>query len=106
GVRAGRRHLDRRGPAELAAPDDQRVLEHPALLQVLEERAERLVELAAKAAMADFEVVVVVPRLAGARPDLDEAHALLDQPARNQELPRLGPVAVHVADRLGLARNV
>ena len=34
-----------------------------------------------------FDVVVVVPRLAGAAPDLHEAHAALQQPPRDQQLP-------------------
>ena len=41
GVRAGVRQLDRRRAAELAAPDDQRVVEQPALLQVGEQRGDR-----------------------------------------------------------------
>ena len=35
--------LDHRRPAELAAPDDQRVVEHPALLEVLDQRGAGLV---------------------------------------------------------------
>ena len=48
-------------------------------------------------AMVHFDVVVVVPRLAGAVPDLHEAHAALDQPAGDQDLPGLHARAVHVA---------
>ena len=51
-------------------------------------------------AMVDLDVVVVVPRLAFAVPDLHEAHAALDQPAGDQDLPRLRAGAVHVADVL------
>ena len=53
-------------------------------------------------AVADFEVVVAVPRLALAVPDLHEPHAALDQPPGDQHLPRLHAGAVHVADRLRL----
>ena len=56
--------------------------------------------------MVDFEVVVVVPGLPGAVPDLDEAHAALDQPAGDQDLPRLHAVAVQLADVLRFARDV
>src|SRR5947209_13136911 len=40
-VRSGRGELDRRRPPELAAPDDERLLEHPARLEVLQKRADR-----------------------------------------------------------------
>ena len=53
-----------------------------------------------QAAVADFEVVVVVPRLARAVPDLHEPHAALDQPPGDQDLPGLHAGAVHVADVL------
>src|SRR3954454_6411820 len=81
-VRAGGGELDGGGAAELAAPDDQGVLEHPALLQILEERADGLVALAAELAVAGLEVVVIVPRLPGAVPELDEADSALEQPPR------------------------
>ena len=54
-------------------------------------------------AVVDLEVVVAVPRLAGAVPDLHEAHAALDQPAGDEHLPGLHAGAVHVADVLRLA---
>ena len=38
--------LGHRGAAELAAPDDEGVVEHPALLQVLDQRRGALVDLA------------------------------------------------------------
>jgi hypothetical protein len=37
---------------------------------------------------------------------LDEAHAALEQPAGDEHLPRLHAFAVHLADCLGLARDV
>ena len=39
-------------------------------------------------------------------PDLHEAHAALQQPAGDQDLPRLRARAVHLADVLRLARHV
>src|SRR6185503_8756595 len=78
-VRTGRRQLDRRRAAEFAAPDDERVVEHAALLEVPEQGADRLIALPGEAAMIDLEVVVVVPRLPLAMPDLDEAHAFFEQ---------------------------
>ena len=82
-----RRQLGDGRPAELAAPDHQRVVEQAALLQVGQERGDRPVPLAGELAVVRFEVVVVVPGLAGAAPDLDEPHAALEQPPGDQELP-------------------
>jgi hypothetical protein len=53
-----------------------------------------------------LEVVVAVPRLALAVPHLHEAHAFLDHAAGVQHLPRLHTLAVHLADVLGLLRQV
>ena len=56
--------------------------------------------------MTDFKIVVAVPRLAGAVPQLHEPHASLDQPAGDQQLPGLDAGAVHVADVLRLAADI
>ena len=50
-----------------------------------------------------FEVVVVVPRLSAAAPDLHEAHAALQQPPRDEQLPAVHAGAVHLAHGLRLA---
>ena len=64
--------LDHRRAAELAAPDDQRVVEQPALLQVLDQRRRRLVGRAAVALQVAGDVRVRVPAFVI---DVDEAHA-------------------------------
>ena len=48
--------LDRGGPAELAAPEYQRVLEQTALFQVRDERSNGLINLSSQAAMGGFDV--------------------------------------------------
>ena len=53
-----------------------------------------LVALAGQLAVVDLDVVVVVPRLAVAVPDLHEPHAALDQPPGDQQLPGLHAGAV------------
>ena len=90
--------LDHRRAAELAAPDDQRVVEQAALLQVLDQRRAGLVGVARSSFFRSAdEVAVLVPRLVE---DLHEPHAPLDQPAGQQavvgerRLARLG--AVHL----------
>src|ERR1051326_764885 len=47
-VIAAGRVLRPRAATELAAPDDQRLVQHPALLEVADESRDRLVDLAAK----------------------------------------------------------
>src|SRR6185295_5075962 len=87
---------------EFTAPDDQCVLQHAALLQILQQSANRLIALAGKLAVVDLDVVVAVPRLALAVPDLHEAHTTLEQPARGQQLPTLYVVAIGRTHRRGL----
>ena len=72
-----------RRPAELAAPDDQRLVQQAALLQVRQQGRDRLVGLPGVVAVVQ-DVAVVVPRLAVAVIDLRHAHAALRQPAGHQ----------------------
>ena len=83
----------RRRPAELAAPDDQRVVEQAARLQVRQQRRDRPVALLGVVAVVG-DVAVIVPRLAVAVVDLHHAHAALDQPAGDQA--GVGELAVAV----------
>ena len=80
--------LAHRRAAELAAPDDQRVVEQAALLQVADQRRRGPVDLAADlsrspSGLAGVAVVVPVGVV-----ELDEAHAALDQPAGQQAVVR------------------
>src|SRR5436189_3178545 len=50
-------HLAHRRPAELAAPDDERVIEQAAFLQVLHKSGGRLIDLAADAVEPLVEVL-------------------------------------------------
>ena len=77
-VGARRRQLNRRSASKLPAPDHQRVLQHPALFQIAQQRADGLVAIAGQTLVIFFDVVVIVPRLALAVPDLDEAHSALE----------------------------
>ena len=98
--------LDRRRAAEFAAPDHQRVVEHAPLLQIGQQGGDRLVDLAGELAVIRFDVVVVVPRLAGAVPELHEAHAALEEPPGDQRLPAMHAAAIQVAHVLRLAGEV
>src|ERR1041384_1092215 len=89
-VAAGRRGELRRGrSSELARPEDERVFEHPALLEIGEERRDRLVAFQREPSVVLRDLVVVVPRLTGARPDLDEPYSALEEPPRHEHLPPL-----------------
>src|SRR5688572_16387761 len=56
--------------------------------------------------MVFFDLLMTVPRLSFAMPDLDETHSSFEQPARDQELPGLRPATVKVADVLRLTQNI
>ena len=69
--------------AEFAAPNDQRVVQQPALLQVLDQRGGRLIGVAALAGDLRWADIVLIP---AAMEKLDEPHAALRQPAREQAI--------------------
>ena len=76
-----------RRAAELGGPDDERVVEHAALLQVGEQRGDRLVDVLGERGVL-VHVAVRVPVARGAGVDqLDETHAALGEPARDEALP-------------------
>src|SRR2546429_9523855 len=56
--------------------------------------------------MIRLDIVVAVPRLYVAVIALHEAHAALDEPARDQQLAALDVFAVSLANRCGLAAGV
>jgi hypothetical protein len=106
GIGAWGGEFDGGGASEFAAPDDQGFVEQPALFEVLEQGADGLVAFAGEAAVIDFEVVVIVPGLAGAVPDLDEADAAFDEASGDEDLPGLLALAVHGPDGFGFARDI
>ena len=73
----------RRAP-ELPAPDHQRLVEHAARREVVEEGRDGLVDGVAVATEGGLEVLVLVP---SAVVQLDEANARLGQSAREEALP-------------------
>ena len=83
----GQRALRVDRAAELAAPDDQRVVQHTALLQILNQRGRWLVRLQALAANLLRQIAVLIPT---AMEELDEAHAALGQAARQNAVGRVG----------------
>ena len=92
--------LGHRRAAELAAPDDQRVVEHAALLQVGDQRRRRADRL--RSAIAGDVVLDVAVMVPVAVIELDEPHAALGQPPRQQAVRRERAVAA-LACRTGRA---
>ena len=94
-----------RRSAELAHHDHERLVEQPALVQVVQEGGEAAVEGRDQAdALLRADVAVVEPgdeilmRVPAAVGDGDERDAPLDQPAGQQEALAEGPAAVAVAE--------
>src|SRR5712671_2437816 len=56
--------------------------------------------------MRFLDPFMTVPRLAGAVPKLNEAHAALEQPPRDQRLPAMNPRAIHLSNRFRLATDI
>ena len=66
-IGSGRWQFDDRRAAKFAAPDNQGFLQHSALLQILNQSRNRLIAFLRQIAMADFDVIVIVPTAAPRR---------------------------------------
>ena len=101
--------LGHRRAAELAGPDDQRVVEHAALLQVGDQRHAGAVDLLGLQRDALLHAAVMVPVLVI---ELDEPHAALGQPAGEQAVrgeravARLAAVELETFCRLRRSRSI
>ena len=82
--------LAHRGAAEFAAPEDQRVIEEAALLEVVDQGGRGLVDVFGAHLHAVVEVAVQVP---GAVVELDHAHAAFGESAGHQAVRGEGAVA-------------
>jgi hypothetical protein len=72
--------------AKFTTPDYERVVEQASLFQVREERGAGLIRILGLGTNLFRKVVVMVP---GAVAKLDESHAALGQPARQQAVVRV-----------------
>src|ERR1700730_4188837 len=79
----GSASLRDRHTAELAAPNDERAVQQPSLLQVFDQGGCRLICFAGTVTEAIFQVRMCVPYLV-LDEKLHEAYATLDQAARHQ----------------------
>ena len=94
--------LEHGRPSEFPTPNDQGVLEHVSLLEILNQCPSRFVSQAAASIHVFDQTTVVVP---ASMVEVDEAHATLGQPASEQTIGGIGTVAgfgaVHFEDVLG-----
>ncbi len=89
--------------AKLTAPNDEGAVEEAALFEVGEKGGERAVDLTGLGGEFLVEVLVVVPAVV---PDLDDAHAALNETAGDEELFALLARAVGGAGGLGFFGDV
>src|SRR6266567_8607212 len=76
------------GAAEFTTPNHERIVEHTALLEVLDKRGARLVSFLRLGADRLRQVAVLVPAL---MVELDETHAALGKAASQHAVRREGP---------------
>src|SRR5437763_4839208 len=99
--------LDHRCAPKFSAPDYERVLQHPALFQVLDQRGAGLVRVAAILLEVSDQIAVLVP---GFVEKLNKAHATFNEPPREQTIIRKGRLArlsaVHFKDVLWFFANI
>src|SRR6516165_3403454 len=77
------------GPAELSAPQDQRIVQEAALLEVLDQGGRGLIDVLALAADLPGQVAVLVP---AAVHELNEADAALDHAAGQEAVAGIAAV--------------
>ncbi len=68
--------------SEFAAPDDQRVVQHAALLEVFQQRVTGLIDVLALAGHPSGDIGMMVPVVVI---DLNESHAAFGQSSRHQD---------------------
>jgi hypothetical protein len=73
--------LGHRGAAELSSPDDKRLFQQAAALQILEKSSDRPIHRAASLSMCGLDAAMRIPLAAGAAVDLYEPNSTLDQAA-------------------------
>ena len=106
--------LAERHPPELPAPDHEGAFEQAALLEVGQQRGDRLIHLARMLPVVGLDALVRIPGLfemPAPRVQLHKPHSPLHQPAGDQAVPpklvgRSLPHAVRLLRRLGLLRQV
>ena len=92
-VRGGERALGIDRAAEFAAPDDQRIVEQAAVLEIFDQRGRGLIGVAALPFQCARQVAVLVPAHVE---ELNEPHAAFGQPAGQQAVGGIGAGLLHL----------
>ena len=87
--------FDRGRSAKFTAEDDQCILKHSALFQILEEGSRGLVNFFRQIAVGFLDALMAVSGLAGPMPKLDKTNPAFEQSARDQGLAAMHALAVH-----------
>src|SRR5882762_80526 len=99
--------LHHRRASKFPAPDDERVLQKSALLQVFDQCGTGLIGLFALGFKTAHQSSMVIP---GFMKNLDKTHSMLDQSSREQATIRKGRLAglgaIHVEDLFRLLGNI
>ena len=74
------------GPTELATPQDECFIKESSLFQVSHESGDRSVPILGQLVMLGLQTIMIVPRLSGTTPDLNETDSTFDQSSRHQQL--------------------
>ena len=90
--------LDCRRSAKLASPDDQRLIKESASLEITDKGGDGLIGLLGQLAMVGFDLSMIIPRLAGTVPKLNEPNSPLDQAPGDERLPTVDAVPVRLAN--------
>src|SRR6516225_3599721 len=95
-------------PAELTAPNDERIIQQTALLQIFDQRSGGLVHIFGGAGHAGLDLAMVIPR---AVIKLNEADTSFGQTPREQAIGGKCPVAwflepIHLEDVFWLAAKI
>ena len=106
GIRTWRRQFHGRRAPEFPAPNHQRAVQHAALLEVLEQGANRPVTLSRQTTMVDFKIVMVVPGLTRPVPQLQESNPFFEQTPGDEELPCLHTWTIHIANVFRFAADI
>src|SRR4030095_10918506 len=94
---AGFGQFDHRCSAELAAPDDESIVQQGSLMQVLDERGDRPVRGLGQTAVARLEISMAVPGNGFTVVNLHEAHASFDSSTGHERLSTVHGLAIRPA---------
>ncbi len=96
GVAARRWKFYDRRPPELSSPQHERLVKESALLEVFQECGQRLIDLFRQPPMVLFQIVMIVPGLPPAMPELHESHTPFNESPGNHQLSRMDPLAIQL----------